>query len=630
MKTVLRITLFFSFVTGIVFSQKSSLFIPKNFQQAYKKQTRSYDGKPGSNYWQNKCDYKIKAEFEPVSRKLSGEETITFYNNSTDTLKQIILRLYPDIYRKGNVRDFEIEPQAITEGMKIEKLSVGGSEINVDDKKSASRQITNLFVQLEQRMAPKSRIEIKVVWNFMVPNKSQVRMGGYDSTSFFIAYWYPQVAVYDDIDGWDEQNYTGMTEMYNDFNNYHVELTVPKGFLLWATGVLQNPKEVYSKNIFEKFQKALQSDKIVNIVEKKDYETGLVTADKEKLIYKIDADYVPDFAFAVSDHYLWDASKIVVDKQTGRSSFVSAAYNKSTEYFSNVAEIARKSIESFSTYMPAVPYPYPTMTVFNGQGGMEFPMMCNNSAVKEIQGTVHLTSHEICHTYFPFYMGINERKYAWMDEGWATMLPFDFQTENAPGYDPRSRNAQGYSDFAGYDSDIPLMIPSYNLKNPAYRTASYRRPGAAYEFLRQMLGDEIFKKALNEYINRWNGKHPMPYDFFFTFDNVIGEDLSWYWKPWFFETKHPDLSIEKIKSENSDVECAVKNIGGLPVPVIIKVSFDDGTNEVLFNQSAKIWKDGVKEVKVKLTPNKKITKVELGTTQIPDTDKSNNQLTIEQ
>lgn len=631
MKTISFITILFILIANVVFTQNNTLYVPLNFQQAYKKGTRLYDGKPGPNYWQNKSKYKIRAELEPKTRKLSGVESITYYNNSPDTLKQIILRLFPDIYRKGNARDFEGDPDVITNGVEIEKLSVSGNEVNMKSGMlSPKREVTNLFIPLEKHLPPKAEIELKVDWNYIIPDKAQIRTGAYDSTSFFVAYWYPQVAVYEDIDGWDTENYTGHTETYNDFGDYEVEISVPKGFLLWSTGVLQNPEEVYSKNIFEKYKKALQSEEVMGVVEKKDYEKGIVTADKEKLKYKITAENVTDFAFATSDHYLWDASSLVVDKVTGRRAFISAAYNISTNDFSTVVEVARKSIESFSTHLPGIPYPYPVMTVFNGRGGMEFPMMCNDSAIPELPGTVHLTSHEIFHTYFPFYMGINERKYAWMDEGFATMIPFDFQTENAPGYDPRSRNAQSYSEYAGLDTDIPPMVPSHQLRGASYRTASYRRPGAAFEFLRNFLGDEVFIKALHEFMYRWNGKHPTPYDLFFTFNQTAGEDLSWYWKPWFFETKYPDLSIENLKQENGKYECIVKNIGGMPVPVILKAYYEDGTNEIVFNQSAKIWKDVLKETTISFESNKIVTKVELGTTQIPDTDNSNNKLTIEQ
>ena len=624
MKNITNIFSILIIAGSILFAQKGSIQLPLNFQKAFEKNTRSFNGKPGTNYWQNKSDYSIKANLNPAERMLTGEEKVTYYNYSPDTLKQIVIRLYPDLFRKGNVRDFEIDPDVITNGMNINKLVVGGETLEIGiGNNPPKREITNLFVPLSKPMIPGSKIEMNVEWSFTIPNKSQIRMGAYDSTSFFVAYWYPQVAVYDDIDGWDTQNYTGRTEMYNDFNNYDVEVSVPRGFLLWSTGELQNPEDVYSKSTFEKYNEAHQSDEIVKVVTKEDLKNG-VTSDKENLTYKIKADYVPDFVFAASDHYLWDASELVVDKTTGRKSFISAVYNQSTNDFSTVALYARKSIESFSTHLPGVPYPYPCMTIFNGQGGMEFPMMCNNSAVKELWGTVHLTSHEICHTYFPFYMGINERKYAWMDEGWATMLPFDFQTENAPGYDPRSRNAQSYSEFAGYDTDLPLMTPSMELRDPAYRTASYRRPGAAYEFLRNLLGDEMFKKAIQEYMKRWNGKHPVPYDFFNTFNNVTGEDLSWFWKPWFFENKYPDLAVENFKVENNSAKIEVKNLGGLPLPVMITAYYDDGSKDTVCNETARIWKDGKAEIEISFNTEKKIEKIELGTTQIPDVDLKNN------
>lgn len=616
------------FIPNHTKAQHTSLLPPLNLRHAYETGTRSYKGKPGANYWQNRSEYKIKAELNPASRKVTGEETITYYNNSPDTLKQIIIRLYPDFYRKGNARDFEIDAEVVNSGMEIEKLIVGGEEIKLGtDKNSPGREGTNLFVTLLNPLSPQATIELKVNWNYTIANKSQVRTGAYDSTSFFVAYWYPQVAVYDDIDGWDIQSYTGQAEMYNDFNDYEVEITVPKGFLLWSTGVLQNPEEVYSQNVLERYKNASQSDKIINIVTKKDLENRNVTTDKEKLVYKTRAEYVPDFAFAVSDHYLWDASSLVVDKQTGRRTFVSAVYNKNTGYFSNVAEIARKAIESFSAEIPGVPYPYPCMTVFNGQGGMEFPMMCNDSAIEDLLGTVHVTSHEICHTYFPFYMGINEEKYAWMDEGWATMLPFDFQTENAPGYDPRTRNAQSYSEIAGGETDTPPITLSYLIKNPAYRTASYRRPGAAYEFLRQFLGDEKFLKALHDYMNTWNGKHPIPYDFFFTFDQSTGENLDWYWKPWFFENKYPDLALS-AKAAESGIDIKVKNNGGLPLPVVIKLYFEDDTNETVHMGNADLWKDGKTEIAHFIDTKKKVSRIELGTTQVPDTNTDDNTVVL--
>ncbi len=625
MKKIFVLSLITILLVGNCYSQSTVLHIPTNFQEAYKNKTRSFDGKPGENYWQNYSRYKINAELNPEARLLSGEETITYFNNSPDTLKQIVIKLYQDIYRKGNQRDFSINPEALTDGTEIKKISVGDKELKFDNEKfSPKREGTNLYVPLEKRLIPKGNIELKIEWSFVVPNQSQIRMGAYDSTTFFVAYWYPQISVYDDIDGWDIQNYTGHTETYNDFNNYEVNISVPKGFLLWSTGVLQNPEEVYSKNILEKYNRALTSDEILNVVELTDYENDTITANNENLTYKIKAELVPDFVFALSDHYLWDASSLVVDVKTGRRAFISAAYNKTTKDYSTVADVARKSIKSFSTHLPGIPYPYPTMTVFHGQGGMEFPMMCNDSAVPNVQGTVHLTSHEIFHTYFPFYMGINERKYAWIDEGFATMIPFDFQTENAPGYDPRSRNAKSYSEFAGKDTDIPPMVPSHQLTGASYRTASYRRPGAAFDFLRGFLGDKLFKEALIEFMTRWGGKHPAPYDFFFTINEVVGENLTWFWNPWFFESKYPDLAIENFQQKVGRIKCRISNLGGLPMPVILKARYNDGTEEIIFNKTASVWKDSGSVIDFNFSTQKKVVKIELGTSQIPDTNLSNN------
>ena len=623
---------FFAFLSALItlfvysdsIAQNSSLPVPLNIRKAIENGTRTLDGKPGASYWQNNSDYNIKAELEPATRKITGKELITYTNNSPDSLNQIVIRLYQDIFRKGNMRDFEINPADITNGVDIKDLSINNTVV----KNIPERAGTNLVIPLAVPVAPKSKIELKFNWSFVLSKYSNIRMGTYDSTTFFVGYWFPQVAVYDDIDGWDMQNYTGSTEMYNDFNNFDVELTVPKGFIVWSTGILQNPDEVFSAETAEKYKKAYSASEVVNIITENDYKKGLVTKGSDKLHYKIMATNIPDFAFATSDHYLWDGISAIVDRKHFRKTFVDAAYNIKSKDFYNVAIIARNAIESFSTHMPGVPFPYPELTVFNGSGGMEYPMIVNDGSDTALQGTVHVTSHEISHTYFPFYMGINERKYAWMDEGWATMLPFDFQSIAAPGYDPRARNASGLSEAAGRENDIPPIVLSYDLRNPSYRTASYRRPGAAYEFLRQMLGDTLFKTCLNDFMNKWNGKHPLPYDFFFTFNKTSGQNLDWYFKPWFFEMKYPDLSLELISVKENKAEIKVVNKGGLPLPVKIKIYYYDGGQEEVYNASAKIWEKGDGYLDLNLEVKKKISKIELGSPQIPDVNLKDNSVVV--
>lgn len=618
---IIIISLLFFF--GTASAQNSSLYMPVNLLKTYADSTRSYSGNPGKKYWQNSADYKISASINPETRELAGNENVKYFNNSPDTLKQITIRLYPDIYRKGNARDFEADPASIDDGMNIKQIFVDGKEVALNGSNSpVKRGGTNMVINLSSPLLPGSALDLAADWSYIIKSESQIRTGAYDKTSYLVAYWYPQIAVYDDIDGWDMMDYTGQVEFYNDFNNYDVSITMPKNFLVWATGVLQNPEEVYSPEILSRYKKAYSSDEIVNIVKEDDYKNG-VTADKDYITYKFKAEKVTDFAFGTSDHYLWDGSSLVVDKQTGRRTFIDAAYKKESKDFYEVASIARKSVKFLSFEMPGVPFPYPKITVFNGDGGMEFPMMVNDGSSDQKAGTVHVTSHEISHTYFPFYMGINERKYAWMDEGWATMLPCGIQSRLAPGYDPVSRNAQSYSEGAGREYEQPCIVPSYILKAPAYRYASYRRPGAAYNILKDMLGDDVFKKTLHEYIRRWNGKHPMPFDFFFTFNDVAG-NLDWFWKPWFFEHKYPDLSLSYKIADNGESEVSIKNKSGMPVPVKVKAIYADGSEEIIYDKTAKQWSEGNVELKAEFKPKGKLVKLELGNPQIPDVNTTDN------
>ncbi|MGK9475798.1 M1 family metallopeptidase [Melioribacter sp. OK-6-Me] len=607
--------IFFLFIPVILLSQP----LPSNFKQAFEKQTRTFSGKPGQNYWQNKSDYQIDAEVIPSERKVKAEETIIYFNNSPDTLDIIVVKLLADIYRKGNSRDFEISPGAVNEGMKIFESKLNGSDFEITGEREKPHIAgTKLIIPLKEKLLPGASAELYFKWEVDIPNESQIRMGAYDSTSFFVAYWFPQIAVYDDIDGWDMNDYSGQTETYNDFCNYSVEITVPQNFVVWASGKLSNPEEVFEKKVLDKYNIANSSEEIIHIITEEDL--GNVTQKREKLTYKFSSKAIPDFAFATSDHYLWDAS-------SWRGVLISAAYNPESKGFYNVADVARKSIIYFSEELPGVMYPYPVMTVFNGRGGMEFPMMCNNSSVDNLSGTVHLTSHEIAHTYFPFFMGINERKYAWMDEGWATMLPFDFQELNAEGYDPRQRNAESYSRYGGTDLDLPPIIPSSQLRGNSYRMASYNRPGAAYDFMMKFMGKENFKACLQEYIERWNGKHPTPYDFFNTFEEVSGEDLDWFVKPWFFEFKYPDMAIKNVVYRDEYLIVEIENKGGLPLPIALYAKYGEVEKKKIFDAQANIWKGKTSILKLEIKIDKPM-ELFLGTHQIPDVNAADNKFTI--
>jgi hypothetical protein len=622
MKKLLPVFVLFLSFSFASFAQ-SSFYIPLNVKKSYESGVRNYDGTPGKKYWQNSAHYIITAEINPATRILRGREEIVYKNNSPDELKKLVFRLYPDYYKKGAPRDDQINPKALTDGVKIYSLVINGDTVDFSaEAKSYRRQGTNLFVFLKNPLPPNSTSVVEAEWSFEIPKYSKQRMGAYDSTSFFVAYWYPQIAVYDDIDGWDVYNYGGTVEFYNDFNNYNVEISVPEGFLVWATGELQNADELLKPKYLRRLEEAMQSDSVVRIVTLKDYEKEKPTVDDDYNTWIFEAKNVTDFTFGTSNHYLWDMGSVVVDEKTGRRVTVDAAYKSDSEEFAKVAKMGLKTVAFLSKELPGVPFPYPKITIFNGGGGMESPMMVNEGASSSYTGQFFVTSHEITHTYFPFYMGINERKYAWMDEGWATMLPIELQAKEGK-FNPLEMNAAGFSLFAGSETELPMIIPSVFLFGRTYRSASYGRPGLAYYYLMQTMGKENFKKALKEYIRRWHGKHPLPYDFFFTFNDVAGENLDWFFEPWFCERGYPDVSIDKVEFSENSVNIVVRKDGLLPVPIDLILTFENGSKKEIYKTPV-VWKNGNEKLELKIKTSSPPIKVELSTKFIPDVDKSHN------
>jgi hypothetical protein len=254
---------------------------------------------------------------------------------------------------------------------------------------------------------------------------------------------------------------------------------------------------------------------------------------------------------------------------------------------------------------------------------MEFPMIINDGSHTTRASTVGLTLHEIAHTYFPFYTGTNERKYAFMDEGWAHFFPFVIQPVLEPTSDPVSRSVKSYVARAGQESELPMMIPSNSMATKSYRMAAYNRPGIAYYLMRDFLGEEVFDNALREFIDRWKGKHPIPYDFFFTFNSVAGEDLAWFWKPWFFEHGYPDLSLKNVQITDTTIKVEVGKIGQLPVPIKLIAYFEDATKEEIYHP-ASIWRDGKSELIIEMPMRSRLSKLELGNGYIPDVNRDND------
>ena len=620
-------TLLFFLIQISTSTGQSRQLIPIELQNAYKKGTRSFDGNPGPNYWENHAKYRITATLNADESSLEGNETVTYFNNSPDTLKTLVIRLYQDILRKGAARAWSINPEAVTQGVQIKYIKVNRKEVKLPTGFFGFFFGTNRYVKLPKALAPGDSLVLDAGWKFHISAKSANRMGNYGHGRFFIAYWYPQIAVYDDVSGWDKIEFNGITEFYNDFNNYDVRITVPPDYAVWATGHLENAANIYRKNIQKRLKEVAVSDKVISVITQEDWNKNKVLKNKGENTWHFKAFNVTDFSFAAVPGYNWDASSVLVDSSTGRRVRVDAIYPENSKTFNRkAAVIAHKSIVFQSYKWPGYPYPYEHMTSFsNGtpMGGMETPMMANDGDPKDSVFLANLVFHEISHSYFPFFMGTNEKKYAWMDEGWAAYFSELFTHSVYPRYPEFMPLVKTFNVKSGREMEQPLMLPS-NLFTDfrAYQVQAYTRSSLAYRFLRDAMGDEAFAKALHEFMNRWHGKHPDPFDFFNTFSQSYGKSLMWFIKPWFFDRAYADQGIGKVTNTNQIV---VENIGGLPMPVIVKCFYTDGSSDTI-SKSTAIWQNGVRAILIQADSSKTIQKVVLGAPDIPDVDRSNNSL----
>ncbi len=596
---------------------------------AFQNGTRSNDGKPGPNYWQNHADYKIDVELLIDKSMLSATETVIYHNNSPDTLNKLVLRLYPDIYKKGNARSWPVAPDDLNDGTIIKELAINGNNININDSRDVRRSATNLFINLEELLLPSDSLKVDMSWELFIPKTQTIRMGNYGNNRLFIAYWYPQIAVYDDIDGWDILEYFGTVEFYNDFNNYEVNITSPPGFTIWATGDLMNMNDIYTEKVIKNHKKASTSSGIINIFTVEDCRDNRVLKNTGKNIWSFVANDVPDFSFATSLESNWDAASTIADKKTNRRVLVDAVYPDSSNTFDKAVYYGLISVNFMVDSLPGYPFPYSHITSFcNGEngGGMESPMMVNEGDPSDDGSAMSLIFHEILHTYFPFYMGINERKYAWMDEGWASWLSYGIADNLAPDYNYFSRVSSSFENMSGKEKEVPLMFLSYQIKDyQSYRSHSYTKPALAYAYLRNAIGDSIFKSALYSFIDRWHNKHPGPYDFFNTFENISGQDLDWFFIPWFFSRAYADIGIKKVTFDNKVV---VENNGGLPLPIYLSCTYLDDTQET-FYRNASVWKNGDRGIIFQLNKNKKPIRITVGNDIVPDVIKENNEIMIE-
>ena len=585
------------------------LYMPRAVKQAFEKGTRSPDGRPGAKYWQNHGRYTITVTALPPDRTVRGTERIVYFNNSPDTLKGLNFKLFLNIHKPGAPRAGGADSLYLAPGVQVNSFTVNGQQA---PWRGTANVFTNHRVQLPSSLAPHDSVTLTVDWQYEISRESN-REGMIDSTTWFLAYFYPRVAVYDDYNGWDTMEFTDAQEFYSDFNDYDVTVKVPANFGVWGTGTLVNADEVLQPTVLQRFRASFSSDTTIRVATRADFLANRVTTAGPVNAWHFRASNVPDMAFNLSDHYDWDAGSVVVDDATHRRASVQAAYNDTAADYHHMVRYASHALDWLSHNWPGVPYPYEKTTVVQGFAGMEYPMMANDESYADTVFSAFVAEHEIAHTYFPFYMGINETRYGFMDEGWATTFEYLINVANLG----QERATEFYRQFRvnGWISDpspaedLPIITPADELRR-AYGNNAYGKPSLGYLALKDLLGDATFKRALHGFMDRWHGKHPIPWDFFNTVNNVTGRDLNWFFRAWYFDNSYIDLAVRGVTRTANGYRVALENIGGMPAPVDIVVSYADGTSAT-FHQTPAIWQANLQSATVTVPVRKPVANLRL-------------------
>jgi hypothetical protein len=603
-----------------------SLYMPRAVQRAYRKGTRSLDGRPGPRYWQNHARYAMTITTSPPDRVVRGSEEIVYKNNSPDTLKALIFKLFLNIHRPGAPRTGGAPDEYLTSGIHFDALSIGGQpQAIVDDP----RVFTVRTIPLPTPLFPHDSVRMNIDWHYEI-SKEAGREGMLDSTTYYLAYFYPRVAVYDDYNGWDTMNFTDGQEFYSDFNDYDVTLRVPSRFVVWGTGTLLNPDEVLSATAAARFGASLHSDTVIHVATRDEMAARRVTKPGTTNAWHFRAANIPDMTFNLSDHYVWDAASVVVDDRTGRRASVQAAFNDTAADFHHMVTFGRDALAYFSRSWPGVPYPYEKTTIVQGTADMEYPMMVNDGSNADTAFSRFVANHEIAHTYFPFYMGINETRYGFMDEGWATTFEYLIATaQTSP-----AKATDFYKEFRVTDwihdpsplEDLPIITPEDVLSGAAYGNNAYGKPSLGYLAVKDLLGDAMFKKCLQEFMARWNGKHPIPWDFFNTFNDASGQNLNWFWNNWYFSNAYIDLAASRVTKTPAGYSLVVDNIGGMAAPFDVHLGFSDGTTQII-HQTPAVWKANTQRATVSLSTRKKVASLNIEGGIWMDADTTNNRWT---
>jgi hypothetical protein len=606
--------------------------VPRSFMLAVQRRTRTLTGRPGPAYWQNWSTYRITAALHPERFTLDGSVRIDYRNNSPDTLHNLHVDLTQNFHAMGAIRFEEAE---VTGGMRIHRVEVGGTELrgNVAEGPRFALFGTRMVLLPPEPVPPGGTATVEIEWTLPIPQAGAGERMGYGDDLFFLAYWYPQMAVYDDIIGWHPDPFVGTTEFYHGFARYEMTIDAPAGWVVMGTGELTNAEQVLSPAVLQRYRAAAASDTVVRILREPDFATATQTGEAGRLRWQFAADSVRDVAFSATRRSNWDGMRTAVGDRNGdgRTDYtrIHAFWRDSAPLWSEVARYSAHSISFFSRFI-GIPYPWAHMTAVEGAeiigGGMEFPMMTimgdyNQRGAEQLY---YVTAHELAHMWFPMIVSSDERRYTWMDEGTTT---FNENMARADFFNDRTQYLEDmatYLRIAGDEEEGEIMRRSAFHYSPfAYGIASYMKPGTVLVALRGVLGEETFMRAYREYAQRWKYRHPYPWDMFKTFEDVSGRDLDWFWRSWYFETWTLDQAVASVTVADGTTTIVIDDRGRIPMPAHVTITYADGRTERR-DVAVEHWLAGNSRATVTV-PAANVTRVEIDAAmQFPDINRANN------
>lgn len=616
----------------------------RQFRTAVEHGTRTTTGAPGARYWQQYARYRLTARLDVPAKRLEGTTHVQYLNNSPDSLRTLWVQVLqnfhtPDVPRQGAAEN--------TGGMQFTRIAAAGETVPLADpqqprpapqaRQPATYRVlgTNLAIRLAQPLPPHDSLALDFDWSFRIPQDGVGgRMGWNADNLFFLAYWYPQMTVYDDVVGWQNDAFLGNNEFYAGFADYDVTLDVPEGWLVSGTGQLVDAAEVLPETILGRLRAAEASDTVVHVLTAADFGPGKTTRPSSdgRVRWHFAADTVRDVVYAVTSASVWDAMRTAVSApgEPVRYSRAEAVYRLNKAQWRQAARDAQHSIGFLSRYT-GVPYPYAHATAVEGDGlmggGMEFPMLTliggfDDGSAADMYGVV---SHELAHVWVPMIINTDERRYAWMDEGTTMFNEAQASRDFFPGTRSDSADFEGYLSFARTGEEGEMMRWSdFHYTGMQGGVASYPKPASVLAALRTMLGTDTFNRGYRNYLRTWRFKHPLPWDFFNAFNTAAGQDLSWFWRSWYYETWTLDQAVGSVTVTPRGTAIVVRDIGDVPMPARLTITLANGQT-LKREVPVATWLGGVREATVTVPRGQSVTRVEIDAEKgFPDIDRRNN------